>query len=65
MPAFCFPPVIAVPTASARGCLPLVPGRGPPRVAELAEETALGATSRKVLSRSNLSDMAGNCQIVI
>lgn len=50
------PPVRAVPTLSATGCLPLVPGMGPPWGTTLAMASSAVCLS---VSRSNLTDMAG------
>jgi len=54
VPAFWMPPVRAVPTFSATGCLPLVPGMRP--FSGTALDMAFCAVCLNV-SRSNLTDM--------
>ncbi len=79
MPAFCLPPVMAVPTTAEMGCLPLVPGRLPWAASAMAAAveptrpplftawltTASLTAPVTVVSRSNLSDMARGGQIDI
>lgn len=54
--------------ASAKGCFPLVPGRGPPRGAAAAAAAAAPpptvSVTRSTVSRSTLSDMVPNSQPV-